>query len=400
MKARTPWKSFSFAIVNYWSVALSTLGYSAAILVILAYKLSSLTATTFSTGEISARTQAAKFQTVRSNPLFAPHKGLQFLLQHFKHHGPLAMRSVSTMFAILVVLCFYYVLLQWYTKRIAVIGTLLLLTSSWFLHISRLSTTEIMFTMLFVLFATGVWLQQSRTNRSAVFVSALVATFLLYIPAMIWFVLPVVIWQRRRIAGAFERLAVWQIIVIVFLGGGLLLPLGWALITQAGLYKSWLGLPEHWLTLSQMGKNLLHIPGQLFWRGPADPAKWLGRLPLIDWLGIVMLAVGLYAYWFKLHLDRTWFLIYIAVVGSILITIGGPVTIAILLPFVYLVIASGVALMLQQWFTIFPRNPFARSLGTTLLIIAVAASCFYNLTNYFVAWPHAPATKAAFQQRP
>lgn len=400
MNTHRPWKALASAITNYWAVALSSLGYVLVMLSVLSYKLGTLVSSGFSASEISTRGAASSAMNLQADPLFGPHKGLQFILQHFKHYGPVAMRGVSVLFGVAIVISLYYVLIQWYTKRIAILGSLLLVTSSWFLHAARLATTDIMFALLVVLFACGLWLQQSRASRNSVITCGVVAALLLYTPGMIWFVLPAAVWQHKRIGRAINELAIWQILLLLVLGLGLLLPLGWGLATEPGLYSTWLGFPSHWGSISQIGRNLIGIPRQLFWQGPADPSRWLGRLPLLDWFTIVMLAIGIYSYWFKLHLDRAWFLIYVAAVGSILIAVGGSVKITLFLPFIYLVVASGIALMLQQWFTVFPRNPFARSLGTTLLVLAVLSSGFYQVKQYFIAWPHTPETRAVFQQRP
>ena len=66
----------------------------------------------------------------------------------------------------------------------------------------------------------------------------------------------------------------------------------------------------------------------------------------------------------------------------------------------FLIAAGGVALMLQQWFTVFPYNPFARTVGLVLLLFALGTTSFYSLNQYFVAWPHTPETKQTFQYRP
>lgn len=399
MKLHKRWKSFVSILANYWGISLVTLGSLLIAAGILSYKIATLVPA-FSPDEITTRAASKSFGAIKNNPLFGPKIALQFILQKLNHHGPLAMRSVSVLVGLTVICSFYYVLSKWYTRRIAILGTLLLATSSWFLHISRLSTNDIMFCSLFLLFACGVWLEEARRNVKALLTCGLLAIALLYIPGMIWFILPIVFWQRRRIALYLQQVSTWQLSLLIVMSSVLLVPLILSIVYQPSLYKEWLGLPVHWLSFKEMAQNLVHIPAQLFWHGPRDASRWLGQLPLIDWFGAVMFAVGAYSYWFKLHLDRTWFLIYIAIIGSVLIAIGGPVRINLFLPFVYLVMAGGVALMLQQWFTVFPRNPFARTVGTTLIIIAVMASCFYQLNHYFVAWPNAPETKAVFHQKP
>jgi hypothetical protein len=70
----------------------------------------------------------------------------------------------------------------------------------------------------------------------------------------------------------------------------------------------------------------------------------------------------------------------------------------LMLPFVYLIVAAGIGFMLQQWFRVFPRNPIARTLGASLITIAVISSSGYNLTHYFIAWAKAPETQSTFSR--
>lgn len=399
MKSGISWKSIGFALGSYWNAILFGSLLVLVVLFLQVYKLGTLTPA-FSQVEISSRSQSATVNNIRTDPLQLPHKSLQFGLQKLDRRGPAAMRSVSVMFGLALLASFYFVLSMWYTRRIALMGGLLLASSSWFLHLTRLATPDIMFGLLFIFFACGVWLHKSRRRRLAATVSFLTALGMFYIPGMIWFILPLLVWQRRGIRRLAAVMPLWQSGLFVLLALVILMPLISGLITQSGLLKAWLGLPASLPGISSLGRNLINVPVRLFWQGPDDPARWLGSLPLVDWFGTVMFLVGVYAYRFKLHLDRTWFFIYVFIVGTILVALGGPVTLALLLPFVYIIISGGIALMLQQWFTVFPNNPFARGVGTTLLTLAVLTSCFYQLSHYFIAWPNTSATKAAFNQKP
>lgn len=393
------WKSAGTAIINYWRPSLFGAIGLAAVGVLLSFKLATLVPA-FSGPEIEARAASATVQSLQADPLYAPHKVVQLSFHYFDHHGPLAMRAAGSIIGMAVVIGFYYVMSRWYTRRTALLTTLLFATSAWFLHTVRLSTPDATFLLLFLFFVCGVWLQQSHRSRLAFIAAVLAALALFYIPGMIWFLIPAFIWQRRRIFEALGHVPVWQLIILLLVGAVVLAPLVLAFVRQPGLYKSWLGLPINWPGFTEMLRNLLSTPMQLIWRGPDDPVRWLGTLPLLDWFSVLMFIIGGYAHWLKLHLDRTWLFLYVAIVGIILVSLNGPVSLALIMPFVYIVVGSGVALLLQQWFTVFPRNPVAKGIGLTFMIIAVLGSSLYNLDHYFVAWPNAPETKAVFQNQP
>ncbi len=398
MRLRLNRKSSVSLVANYWWSALVALIAILIVAFLLTYKLGTLTPG-FSDVEIMQRAESANIIT-EQNPLFFVQNVTQFISQKLNHFGPVAMRLAGVMIAGVVVFGFYSVVASWYTKRMALIGVATIATSSWFLHTARLASHDVVFLMLFLLFAFSLWLQHARTSRMAIAFCVFTVICLLYVPGMVWFLLPMAIWQRRRIRNIAATLSLWQLLAFIVLLLLATAPLVLAVLNNHQLITVWLGVPADMPTLKEFANNLLRIPSQLFWRGPADPARWLGRLPLLDWFQVAMLVMGLYAYRFKLRLDRTWFLIYVLVIGSALIALKGPVSIALLLPFIYLLMVGGIALMLQQWFTVFPRNPFARPFGVAILSLALLMSCTYQLSHYFVAWPNTPETKAAFQYRP
>lgn len=385
-------------VANYWWSTIIAIVAAIAVSILLTYKLGTLTPG-FSARELSQSHESAHI-ALGQNPLFFMHSGAQHILQNLNHFGFVAMRLPSVMVAGLAVFCFYSVLAHWYTKRLALLGVLSIATSSWLLHSARLASHEAMFFLLFALFAATLWLQRNRTSSLAILSCLFLTGTLLYIPGMVWFILPLVVWQRRRIRNIVAAFVTWQQIAIILFSVLVLLPLLWAGFHNHNFLRSWLGFPAQWAPPKEIMRSVLHIPALLFWHGPSDPTLWLGRLPLLDWFQTVMFVVGLYAYRFKLGLDRTWFLAYVLIIGSILVALKGSVSIALLLPFIYLIVASGIALMLQQWFTVFPRNPFARTFGITILVLALLTSCLYQLDHYYIAWPHTPETKASFQHLP
>jgi hypothetical protein len=111
-----------------------------------------------------------------------------------------------------------------------------------------------------------------------------------------------------------------------------------------------------------------------------------------------MFVLGVYSMRFHIKLVRVQLLVWSSVVLAVLIALGGPVTITVLMPAVYILIAGGVAFMLQQWLAIFPNNPIAKTTATTLMSVTVLLVSYYHINHYFIAWPQTPETKASFTQ--
>jgi hypothetical protein len=242
-----------------------------------------------------------------------------------------------------------------------------------------------------------------RHRRIALPLFVACAVLSLYIPGAAWLLVPAVIWQRKNLGKAFRRLSFTHIVIILTAAALLLVPMLVSLVwplqgNSLDALRGFLALPEHLPGLRQIASNLANIPKELFITSRGDPTMHLGRLPLLDAFVTAMFVVGMYACIRDWTLDRVRFVFAGLLVGTILIGLGS-LPMAFLLPFIYLVAIAGASYLLQEWLQVFPRNPFARWLGISLVVITVVATLVYQLTNYFVAWPEAPDTKTTFSRR-
>ncbi len=385
-----------FVITMWQPLLLYSLG-AAVILALLCFKLGSLP-THLSPDDVAAVQATHSWHSLLDNPLYAPHKIILVGLQAAGLRSLVALRSASIAWALLMLLFFFSTLRHWFTKRIAVIGTLLLASSSWFLVDARSVTPEIMQAGLIALLAVGGWLRYSRARVLPLLLGVGLTAVLCYIPGMVWFVLLAIFWQRRTIKTALEETRLGTTLIASVLTVALLAPLIYALVRSPRQAQTLLGLPASLPTWQQLAHNAINVPLALFVRAPANPTHWLGHMPLLDVFAAVMFALGLYSFYYRRQLDRAKVLTGIGLFGGLLITLGGGISLTLLLPAVYIIITAGVNLMLQQWLTVFPRNPLARTLGTLLLVLAVAASSFYQLDRYYRAWQRAPATKQIYSR--
>lgn len=121
---------------------------------------------------------------------------------------------------------------------------------------------------------------------------------------------------------------------------------------------------------------------------------------MLDSFSLVMGILGVFVLWRYRLLDRVRAVFVIILFAMLLTIFSGWPTLLIALPMVFVVISTGIALFLQQWFTVFPRNPLARVTGVMIVSFVVLLACTYNMRHYFIAWPRTPDTKAVFTEKP
>ncbi len=338
------WKEFGLGLV---AVAVT--------LALLGYRLGSL-APHFSPGELRAHQASATIGDILSNPMHFPLKILGWLAHAAPHsHAVTAARIPSVLFALLAVALMVYILKRWYGRRSMVFGFIIFICSAWLLHVGRYSGFEIDYILgILVLLAIHVTLQDNEENPYVFIGWLLTNIVLLFIPGFVWFVLLSMVWQFRTVFHAWQVLeAAWTRGLIIALAVlGLLGPVV-SIIWTPSLLWPWLGLPSHLPLWRTLASNLGHNVEAIAYMGPHRPELWLGQLPILD---IVMVGV----------------------------------------PILYMIVVGGIAYLLYFWLRVFPRNPLARNVGLGLICIVVGLSCIYNLSQYFIAWPHNLETAEAY----
>lgn len=354
-----------------------------------------------SPGEVNTMTAAASWHAIVNNPLGLPLKLLERLAGLALPHQPLwAARLPSVALGGLALGIAVYILRRWYGRRSLVFGFALLLSSAWFLHVSRYAGMDALYlTATLALMAVHIGLYDNVDHWPMAFVWLAAKLLLLFIPGFVWLVAISLVLQRREIITAWRSMRSW-----IARGSWLTLAavgcaaLATSLIRTAGLWRTWLGLPTPWPAWPALGHQAVAAVSAYVWHGPHEPARWLDTLPLLDAFAIAMLLAGIIFYARHWRAARTHVLLAYLVAGLALTALGGPVSLSIAVPILYLVIVAGIAYALYFWLQRFPRNGLARAAGIALVTVVLLLSCTYNLEQYFVAWPHSPETAAAYRQ--
>lgn len=383
---------------KYWKVVLFGLGISTLGYLLLFFNLEGLTKY-YATTEIQSQQQSIKLSTIQLNPINAPYKLIVWAGLKLDHHSILVTRVAAASIALLLIVMFYWVALHWYSRRVAFLSTLLFATSSGFLHFGRYGTALIA-QMATLFMISGLLLYQKTKHETlAIYLLVVVLASCLYLPGIFWFALVGLWFIRRGVITAFKkmgRLHSYGVIALCFI---LIAPLALAAIQDPGIVKDILGLPRTAPTPYELYKNTLHLASSLFIRGYWPPQFWLYGAPLLNITEAALLVIGLSRLIKRPILRVNCFLLAALTIGSILIIIGGGVTVAVLIPLIYLTIARGIYHLIDDWLTIFPRNPIAKHGGLVLLSILVIFSILYHLQAYFVAWPHSPSTRAVYTMK-
>lgn len=351
-----------------------------------------------SPAELQIIHDSRSLSAILHNPLWLPYKLLGYILIKLGA-SPLTHRFISALLAVCTLFAFYSLCRKWYRPRVAALTTCLFALSSTTLTLARVATPAILLYSWLILASAVLWFRGTRKARFAPPFMLVLLAFVFYLPGAIWFLGLLAIWFWRDIPRYFKDMKHWAIIVGALLALAVVAPLAYAFYKDTHLAIDWMLLPSKY-NLHASLLALANVPSAFFYKSAANPAYTLGTLPLLDSFTGTMLLIGLYAYRKRLRLERT--IVYLfAGLGAITLTVlnNNQLYLVMMLPFIYLLAGDGMAYLLEEWRRVFPRNPLARFIGTTILSLVVLTACLYHMNRFFLAWQNAPATKVIYSQK-
>ncbi len=310
----------------------------------------------------------------------------------------LLIRLPNLILGFIAIIEFSVVIFLWYGKKTIIFGSLIFASSAYILHISRFASNDVeyLFGMTTLLLISA--LLRLDIKNYVLYLMGLGLSIMLFIPGFIWLVIIILIFNRADITELFKALnKPYQKLLTVL---AFLLPL--VLLIQAFMkypryLTFWLGYQSNQaFNITAILKNILKVGADLVIQGPNQPSIWLGRLPILDIFGITMTLIGLYFYIKHFKSPRSKLLLSLLLGSVLVIGVGNVLSIAALIPVIFIILVAGISYCMHRWLKYFPKNKVMRGFGYSLIGIAVLLSITFNLRTYYIAWASDPATKTSF----
>jgi len=391
-------KNYRFLLKNHYTYL-----YFAALallIFVLLYRLGNLVSGV-SPGEVAAAQAKYGWHGLSNSFFYFPLKLVRSIdFKLFAVHGQSLTRLPNALFGLLSALSFSFIIYVWHGKKISILSTFLFITAAWFLHASRLASYDILYLWGSIsLLLTQCLLSEYSESKLATLLSFFIWGLLLTIPGFIYLLLVFFVLEKNLIIVAYFKNSTNTYKLLDILALIIWLPLTIKTLIHSANLKIYLGLPSHFPNIGHITKDFFAVAVHLFIRGPEYTNIWLGKAPILDFFVLALCVIGIYFYITHIKSSRAKLLFSLFTASYILIALGGAVTLSLIVPFAYIFAATGMAYLLHEWFSVFPKNPIARRLGISILCLAVFFSSLYNLRAYFVAWRHDPTTHQSFNRR-
>lgn len=310
----------------------------------------------------------------------------------------LTIKLPSLILALLTAVGFVMLLRRWFKPNIAVLASLIAITSGQFLYISQLGTPSILYVswpVALLLLGTQV----TRTKRLRLLwkiLFAISAALSLYTPLGIYPLIAILlaIIFHPHLRNVVRRLSKIRLTIVSAIFLALIAPLVWLVASNPPLGLTLLGInPAEWPP--NLGENTLTVLRQyfLFW----EPSTTEVMTPVFGLGSAILIGLGLYRLILTRETTRSYLIIFWMVCLIPVLLFNPSFTSVTFVPSM-LMLAAGLTSLIGYWYRLFPLNPYARIVGLIPIIILVGALILSGLARYVYGYHYSPQVAPLFSR--
>lgn len=284
---------------------------------------------------------------------------------------------------------------RWFRPNIAVLSTVIMITTGQFLYVAQsgaANITFIMWSVWLLLIATMITTSvRHRMFWKLIFFIAMPLS--LYTPMSIYLVLAIVSagLLHPHVRYVLKKMSWQQLFVFLSVTTVVLLPLGYLVITHPSLIIELSGAPLAWPP--NIYENLKVIFQQYF--NFMNPSSGNLMTPVLDLGSMALIILGAWQL-YKIRYTARSYTLTAWIIVLIPILILNPLYTTVLFVPLLLLLANGLSYLLRSWYEMFPHNPYARFVGVIPLTILVGGLVTSGLYRYFDGYRYDPETATTF----
>jgi len=285
---------------------------------------------------------------------------------------------------------------MWFRHNVAVITSILIITTGQFLFIAQSGTPSIMYIFLsiWLLVAAMIISRQKKWAGTWKMVLFGIVALSLYTPLSLYILIALAsaIVLHPHLRYLVRRLSKVKLLLAGLGALILLVPLGYGLWRDPSIGLTLLGIPgqwpDLWANIVQLGREYLDFitpsSGAIM-----TPLFGLGSMILII-LGILNLVTTKYTA--RSYIIAAWVILLMPVL------LINPENIGVTFLPIILLMAMGISTLLGNWYQLFPRNPYARLAGLLPLTVLLGGMVFSGIDRYLYGYTYDPLTANHFSR--
>lgn len=306
-------------------------------------------------------------------------------------------KLLSLILALLSAIGFIILLRRWFKPNIAVLASLIAITTGQFLFIAQSGNPSILYifwpTVLLLLGTQVTRVKKYRFMWKILF--AITAALSLYSPLSIYPLIAILlaVALHPHLRTAVRRLSRFRLTIVSIVFLALIAPLIYLVSISPQLGLTLLGVPSTWPP--DIAANALQILRQyfLFW----EPSATTVMTPVFGLGSALLIVLGLSRLIRTRETTRSYLIIiWMACLLPILL-LNPDFTTVTFIPSI-LLLAAGLTSLIDYWYRLFPLNPYARVVGLVPIVILVGVLIISGLARYAYGYHYSPTVAPLFSK--
>lgn len=374
------------------------LGYGVIALVILSLLLVAALFTPGALSQEEMQSVATSSQSLRSlDPSLIvnlPYHLLQRASLSLFGVSVLSIKLPSLILSVLSIIGMFVLLRGWFRHNVAILTTLLIVTTGQFLFLSQHGASGIVYIFWSVWMLVAALMISRRAPMAWLWkiVLAGVISLSLYTPLSIYIIVALLsaVILHPHLRYIVRRMSKLKTTLAIVVGLLLVAPLAYVVWKHPATGLALLGFPDSSFDLKA---NALTFIGNYFdFMTPVHgvymaPLYGVGTLALIT-LGIMRLFTATYTA--RSYVITAWSILLIPVI------LLNPNSIGVTFVPALLLMAMGVASLISMWYSLFPHNPYARVVGLVPLVILMGGMLGTSVDRYINGYTYNPQLASQF----
>lgn len=287
---------------------------------------------------------------------------------------------------------------RWFRPNVALLATILLVTTGQFLFVSQSGAPGIMYMLWSVWLLLAATMVTNKESSYPIFwrvVFFVLVGLSLYTPLSLYLIIAIVsaALLHPHVRFVLRKMNMSSLLLLALVSLVIIAPLGYLISHRPGLALELLGKPNDWPpNILDNGWQLLRQYVDFF-----TPQARTLMVPIFGFGTLALIALGAWQL-IKTHYNArsytvaAWILLLVPV-----LLINPTYTSITFVPFL-LLMASGLDFLLRSWYGIFPRNPYARAVGLIPLIVLVGGLVFSAVDRYVYGYHYSPEIVSNFSR--
>ena len=306
----------------------------------------------------------------------------------------LSIKLPSILLSFLAILLILELTKKWFAHRTAILATIIAITSSQFFFIAQdgtSNTLSIIYPLLLII--TGIDFFNELKRKQLVTFLLVVAFLGLYTPLNIYITIALLLTAslhpkvRFKLKQLPKKYKAVSLVILAFA----FTPIAIAIYNDIDTLKAILLLPNN-LNILDNSIKLINI---LF--GSSGEYSNGVISPIINVASLILIVIGLYFILIQKYTVRSYLILIWLVVALLTCFINTSTTPVLFLPLLLLT-ATGLQNLIQTWYAIFPRNPYARFFGLIPISFVVVSLLVTNLNIFRQSYMYNPYIVNSFNQ--